>query len=208
MTTTTNIKHVPLLEQDLRSDPIVQLKAWVRSAEDAGMKEPEAMIIASATPDGKPSARVVLLKSLDERGLVFYTNYESRKGKELKKNPSVAAVFYWDILLRQVRVEGEVSILAQEESASYFRTRPLESRIGAWASKQSTVVPNRESLDEAFERKKKEFEGREVPLPPFWGGFLLVPRVFEFWQGRENRLHDRIRYSRSGSTWVIERLAP
>jgi len=197
-----------LLERDLQPDPFRELEQWHHAAEKAKMVEPTAMVLATSTPDGKPSARVVLLKSLTNDGLVFFTNYESRKGRELRQNPRAALLFYWDILLRQVRVEGRVSVLSEAESYEYFKTRPLMSRIGAWSSKQSEVLPDREILEKEVERLKQKFAGKEIPLPPFWGGFRLIPSEFEFWQGRESRLHDRFRYSLRRGQWTIERLSP
>ncbi len=207
-TTHVDRAHAGLTEDDLHPDPLEQMNRWLRDAEAAKMKEPTAMVLATASPDGKPSARVVLLKSLDERGLVFYTNYESRKGKELQKNPSACLLFYWDVLLRQVRVEGTVSLVSKEESHEYFRTRPLMSQIGAWASRQSEVLASRNALETEVRRLEETFSGKDVPLPPFWGGYRLKPEEFEFWQGRENRLHDRLRYSRRANRWIIERLSP
>lgn len=197
-----------LTQRNLHPDPTQELQRWLRSAEEAKMLEPTAMILATATPDGKPSARVVLLKSVNGDGLVFFTNYESRKGKELRQNPRAAVLFYWDVLLRQVRVEGRVSVLSETESYEYFRTRPFMSRIAAWASKQSEILPDREILENEVRRLENEFMGKEIPLPPFWGGFRLIPSEFEFWQGRESRLHDRFRYARRKDSWVIERLSP
>jgi pyridoxamine 5'-phosphate oxidase len=166
------------------------------------------MVLATATPEGKPSARVVLLKGFDERGVVFFTNYEGRKSAELLTNPYAALVFYWIELERQVRVEGPVEKTSRQESEEYFRTRPVESRLSAWASKQSSVIPSRNFLEQKMSDLKSRYENQEVPLPPFWGGFRLQPQMFEFWQGRENRLHDRIRYTQQGGVWVIERLSP
>ncbi len=197
-----------LTQGDFDADPIRELKKWLKAAAEAKVIEPTAMVLATSTPDGKPSARVVLLKSASDDGLVFFTNYESRKGKELRQNPNAALLFYWDILVKQVRVEGRVSVLSEAESFQYFKTRPLMSRIGAWASKQSEVLPDRAILEEEVKRLEKKFEGKEIPLPPFWGGFRLIPSVFEFWQGRENRLHDRFRYSLRKGGWTIERLSP
>ena len=201
-------QHGILAENDLHADPIHQLQRWLRSAEEAKMMEPTAMVLATATPDGKPSARVVLLKSVNGDGLVFFTNYESRKGKELRQNPRAALLFYWDVLLRQVRIEGRVSVLSKAESYEYFRTRPFMSRVSAWASRQSEVLPDREILEKEVRRLENEFEGKEIQLPPFWGGFRLIPSEFEFWQGRESRLHDRFRYSLRKDRWIIERLSP
>ncbi len=156
------------------------------------------MVLATATSDGKPSARVVLLKGYDERGFVFFTNYEGRKSLEVLQNPHAALLFYWGELERQVRVEGVVEKTSRQESEEYFKTRPLESRLGAWASRQSSVIPGRSDLDQKVADLKQIYANREIPLPPFWGGFRVQAQVFEFWQGRENRLHDRIRYSLQG----------
>ena len=166
------------------------------------------MTLATATPDGRPSARVVLLKGFDERGFVFYTNYEGRKGEELEENPYCALVFYWAELERQVRVEGRVSRVPKRESDEYFGSRPRGSRLGAWASEQSRPVGGREVLEERLRVLEAEYEAREVPRPPFWGGYRVEPEVIEFWQGRENRLHDRLVYRRSGGGWGRERLQP
>lgn len=197
-----------LIETDLHPDPIEQLKRWLREAEHAKMVEPTAMALATATKEGKPSTRIVLLKSLQNGSLEFYTNYDSRKAGELKENPLAAIVFYWDVLHRQVRIEGHVSPMSREESFSYFKTRPRMSRIGAWASKQSAVISGRRELEEDVKRIEKEYKGKEIPFPPFWGGYRLVPTEFEFWQGRENRLHDRLRYSLREGRWSIDRLSP
>ena len=166
------------------------------------------MTLATASAGGAPSARVVLLKGLDERGFVFYSNYESRKARELGENPLAALVFHWREFGRQVRVEGRVSRVSAAESDDYFRTRPLGSRLAAWASPQSEVIQSREALDERFAGVAAVYEGRDVPLPPFWGGFRLDPDAVEFWQHRDDRLHDRLRYRRSGGGWTLERLAP
>jgi pyridoxamine 5'-phosphate oxidase len=209
MTHTEKDHHEGVLtESDLNPDPIRQLQDWLRYAEEAKLMDPTAMVLATSTPDGKPSARVVLLKSVDNGGLVFYTNYESRKGKELRQNPRAAVLFYWDVLLRQVRVEGKISVLSEAESFEYFKTRPFMSRIGAWASKQSEVLPDRNVLEQEVRRLEKEFDGKEIPLPPNWGGFRLIPSAFEFWQGRESRLHDRFHYLLHKERWIIERLSP
>ena len=167
------------------------------------------MTLATATPDGIPSARVVLLKDVDERGFVFYSNYESQKGRELAANPRAALVFYWPGLERQVRVGGSVEQVGREETERYFRSRPFASRIGALASYQSEVLPDRTELEERVRRLTLEHQGAEVPLPPTWGGYRLVPSSLEFWQGRPSRLHDRLRYARAADgTWTIERLSP
>jgi pyridoxamine 5'-phosphate oxidase len=194
---------------DASSDPIVQFRRWFDEALTADLHEPNAMTLATATTTGRPSARVVLLKGFDERGFVFYTNYEGRKSGELEANPYCALVFYWGELERQVRVEGRGSRIPEGESDEYFRVRPRGSRLGAWASEQSRPVADRETLEVRLRGLEAEYEGREVPRPPFWGGYRVEPEVIEFWQGRENRLHDRLVYRRLGREgWRRERLQP
>jgi pyridoxamine 5'-phosphate oxidase len=198
-----------LRKAGVEPDPIRQFQTWLTQALGANIPEPNAMTLATATPDGRPSARVVLLRGIDEAGFTFHTNYESRKGRELAGNPWAALVFYWPALERQVRVEGTVERLPPAESDAYFRTRPTGSRLGAWASPQSSVVPSREALEQRLQEVAREYEGREVPRPPFWGGYRLRPVAVEFWQGRPNRFHDRLLYRRLPSgAWQIERLAP
>jgi pyridoxamine 5'-phosphate oxidase len=197
-----------LVEADVVPDPVVQFRAWFRDALAADLHEPNAMTLATTTPDGGPSARTVLLKGYDERGFVFYTNYEGRKARELEANPLCALLFYWGELERQVRIEGRASRLSGEESDAYFASRPRGSRIGAWASEQSRPVEDRSILEERVRVLEAEYEGREIPRPPFWGGYRVEPDTIEFWQGRENRLHDRIVYHRSGRGWKIVRLQP
>ena len=197
-----------LAESDVAPDPVEQLRRWFDEALAAGLHEPNAMTVATATRDGRPSARVVLLKGCDERGFVFYTNYEGRKGREIEENPRAALLFYWGELERQVRVEGTASRIPRVESDAYYAGRPLGSRLGAWASEQSRVAGGRGVLEGRVGDLEAEYEGREVPRPPFWGGYRVEPEVVEFWQGRENRLHDRIVYRRQGGGWEIERLQP
>jgi pyridoxamine 5'-phosphate oxidase len=198
-----------LHETDVAPDPIEQFRKWFEEALAAGLHEPNAMTLATATSNGRPSARVVLLKGFDEGGFVFYTNYEGRKGRELGENPHCALVFYWGELERQVRVEGPAGRVSGEESDAYHRSRPLGSRLGAWVSEQSRPVEDRVVLEERLRGLEDEYEGREVPRPPYWGGYRVEPEEVEFWQGRENRLHDRLLYRRqSDQGWGIERLQP
>jgi len=198
-----------LKESDLDSNPFMQFDKWFQQALAAGLPEPNAMTLATATLDGKPSARVVLLKGFDEEGFLFFTNYESQKGRELAANPQAALVCYWTELERQVRIVGQVSRVSAEESEAYFQSRPLGSQLGAWASQQSEVVGGRKILEDRLERLTQEYQTKPVPLPPYWGGYRVAPETIEFWQGRPNRLHDRLRYTlQSGNQWLIERLSP
>jgi pyridoxamine 5'-phosphate oxidase len=198
-----------LREEDLAPDPFTQFRAWFDEVARADIREPNAMTLATATPDGRPSARMVLLKGVDARGFAFYTNYESRKGNELTANPRAALVFFWVQLERQVRVEGRVERLSAEESDAYFASRPQGSQLGAWASRQSAVLPDRGPLEARYEELRAQYASQEAPRPPFWGGFRVLPETVEFWQGRVNRLHDRLRYLRQGDgLWGIERLSP
>ncbi len=189
-------------------DPIVQFHEWFEKVIDADLHEPNAMVLATATRDGRPSARTVLLKGYDQRGFVFYTNYEGRKARELETNPICALLFYWGELERQVRIEGRASRLSGEESDTYFAGRPRGSRLGAWASEQSRSVEDRSILEERLRALEAEYEGRDIPRPPFWGGYRVEPDTIEFWQGRENRLHDRLVYLRNEGGWKIVRLQP
>jgi pyridoxamine 5'-phosphate oxidase len=199
----------PLREEDADASPVRQFARWFADAVDAGIREPEAMALATAAPDGSPSVRMVLLKGLDERGAVFYTNYESRKGRELAANPRGALVLYWDPLGRQVRIEGAVVPVGPAESDAYFRGRPRGSQIGAWASAQSRPIPARADLEARVGDLERRFEGEEVPRPPHWGGYRLEPASFEFWQHREDRLHDRLLYlPAAAGGWTVERLSP
>jgi pyridoxamine 5'-phosphate oxidase len=197
----------PLEREHLLEDPVEQLRAWLADAEAAGVLLPNAMALATATADGRPSARQVLLRGLDERGLVFFTNHESRKGRELAENPSAGLVFLWKEVDRQVTVTGSVEPVAEVEADAYFATRPRDAQLGAWASRQSEVIASRVDLDAAVAAADARFPA-EVPRPPYWGGYLVKPDAFEFWQGRRHRLHDRFRYEREVGGWRIERLSP
>lgn len=196
-------------EKTVDRDPLKLFQLWLDEAMAAGIHLAEAMTLATATPEGKPSARLVLLKGADKRGFVFYTNYNSMKARELDSNPQAALVFYWPQLERQVRVEGEVERTGTDESDAYFKTRPRESQIGALASPQSEVIASRESLQQKADELEKLYEGREVARPAHWGGYRLLPQRIEFWKGRPGRLHDRIVYERQvDGSWSIKRLAP
>jgi pyridoxamine 5'-phosphate oxidase len=195
-------------EASVHPDPLVEFARWFEEALKAESRDPNAMTLATASPDGTPSARIVLLKGFDERGFVFFTDYRSRKGEELEKNPRAALVFYWPELERQVRIAGTVSVTEREESEQYFGSRPRGSRISAWISHQSQVIGSRQQLEAQISQIERRYPGDDVPLPPYWGGFRLRPQSIEFWQGRPNRLHDRIRYTRDSERWRIERLSP
>lgn len=196
-----------LTSKNVNKDPFKQFTKWFSEVMSSDFLEPNAMTLATSTPDGKPSARVLLLKGFDENGFVFYSNYKSRKGKELEKNPYASILFYWDKLERQIRIDGRVEKVTPEESDAYFQTRPYKSRLGAWASNQSSVIESRNEIVKQFLKYMVKFK-QHVPLPDSWGGYRLVPDTFEFWQGRPNRLHDRIRYKKIKGGWKIERLAP
>jgi pyridoxamine 5'-phosphate oxidase len=198
-----------LRRADLHSDPLRQFGAWFAAALAADIRDVNAMSLATATPDGKPSVRIVLLKGFDERGFAFFTNYDSEKAREIEANPSAALAFYWAQLERQVRISGTVERTSREDSAAYFHSRPAGSQLGAWVSKQSEVIDARQVLDARLMEMTERFENGDIPLPPHWGGYRVKPDKFEFWQGRPNRLHDRFRYSRrADGSWLIDRLAP
>jgi pyridoxamine 5'-phosphate oxidase len=197
-----------LREQDIERDPLAQFRAWFEEARAAGVFEPEAVALATATPDGAPSVRMVLLKGFDQRGFRFFTSYESRKGSELEANPRAALLFHWKELGRQVRIEGPVGRVPREESEAYALSRSRASRLSALASPQSRVIGSREELEALVARAEERHQG-DLPLPAHWGGYRLEPRVYELWQHREHRLHDRLRYRRAeGGGWIVERLAP
>ncbi len=198
-----------LLEKDLEKIPYKQFEKWFTEAVKAKVLEPNAMTLATATKTGSPSARIVLLKDFDESGFVFFTNYNSNKGKQIEENPKVALVFFWGDLERQVRIEGDIEKISRQDSEEYFNSRPKGSQIGAHASPQSKVIPNRDFLEENLDNLTNEYFGKEIEKPDHWGGYRVIPNAFEFWQGRPNRLHDRILYSKmADGSWKTERLAP
>jgi pyridoxamine 5'-phosphate oxidase len=209
-----NYTHRELTEDAIAADPLLQFQQWFDEALAADLPEPNAMTLATATPDGIPSARMVLLKGLDQRGFIFFTNYQSRKGCELTENPHAALVFWWAEMERQVRIEGRVEAIAPQESDDYFNSRPIGSQLGALASPQSQVIPNRDILEQKLQQLTQGHAEQPISRPPHWGGYRVVPEAIEFWQGRPNRLHDRLRYCRvdagqlENGPWKIERLAP
>jgi pyridoxamine 5'-phosphate oxidase len=204
----TDYARASLSESDVLPDPVSMVRRWLDEAVHAEVSEPTAMALATATSQGIPSVRMVLLKGIDEAGFIFFTNMESRKGKELQQNPSAAVSFFWAELERQIRIEGRIEQIDPAESDRYFSERPRESQLGAIASRQSDVLADRTQLVEAVEKLRAEYENRPIARPMNWGGYRLIPTVFEFWQGRSNRLHDRIRYTNHSSQWRIERLFP
>jgi pyridoxamine 5'-phosphate oxidase len=202
-------QHEGLDEDRLAADPFTQFSQWFHEADESGVVEPNAMVLSTADEQGRPSSRTVLLKGYDRRGFVFYTNYGSRKGAELAANPQASLLFPWIELARQVIIGGRVEKVGRDETAAYFRTRPHGSQLGAWASEQSSPVDSREVLERRYADLAARYpEGEGVPVPPFWGGFRVIPDSVEFWQGRENRLHDRLRYLAEGDAWRVERLCP
>lgn len=204
----TEYRLAALGEEDTDPDPIIQFQRWFQDARDAECREPNAMTLATCTPDAYPSARMVLLKGVDARGFVFFTDYRSQKGQELSDNPAAALCFFWQELERQVRVSGAVQRISRPESKEYYDSRPRTSRIGAWVSHQSQVLPSREVLDAQEVHMTERFATGDVPLPEHWGGFRVIPDRLEFWQGRESRLHDRITYTRRAGAWQRARLSP
>lgn len=198
----------PLTEDSVQGDPVEQFRFWFDEALRAEQPDPEAMTLSTATREGVVSARIVLLKGFDQSGFVFYTNYQSQKSRELVDNPRAAMTFYWPALNRQIRIEGTTEKVSQQESEEYFLTRPRGSQIGAWTSPQSEEIPDRETLERKLAEMEERFKDQSIPCPLFWGGFRLKPILFEFWQGRESRLHDRILYRRQDEIWQISRLAP
>ena len=201
-------RSASLTEADVEKDPIAQFAKWFTDAMSAQLYEPNVMTLATADRNGKPSARIVLLKGFDENGFVFYTNYESHKGRELQENPQASLVFFWPELERQVRIDGKVTKTAPEASDQYFHSRPQGSQIGAMASNQSTILPDRQDLEQKVIDLTEAYQGKEIPRPAHWGGFVVSPESIEFWQGRPSRLHDRIAYQLEGGEWKINRLAP
>jgi len=197
-----------LNETSVDKNPFIQFSKWYKSILHSNLNEPTSMMLSTADVNGNPSARIVLLKEIDDSGFVFYTNYGSRKGKDLEENPKAALTFFWDEVRIQIRIEGRIEKISRETSKEYFSSRPRESQIGAWVSAQSSVIPNREMLENKYVELKEKFGNEEIPLPDFWGGYRLIPNYFEFWQGRENRLHDRICYKKENNDWKIFRIAP
>lgn len=196
------------LEEDAAANPFAQFSVWWNDALASNIEEVNAMTLATVNATGKPSARIVLLKGMSEDGYEFYTNYESDKAKEMAGNNNVALIFFWKELERQIRIEGTVKKASAKVSDTYFNSRPVDSRIGAWSSPQSKIIPSREILEENVKANTQKFEGKEITRPEFWGGYIVEPVLFEFWQGRSNRLHDRIEYVKNGSEWIKRRLAP
>ena len=204
----TNYQKSELGEDSINSDPFEQLKEWLKSAIEEGDSEPTAMVLSTVDLKGHPDSRVVLLKEINSGGLIFFTNYNSEKGKQISENGYVSVVFFWAKAERQVRVKGIAERISEADSQTYFLSRPLESQLGAWASPQSETIGSRKVLDDNYAHCKQYFESHEITKPPHWGGFLIRPEYFEFWQGRKNRLHDRLAYNLTGEKWIIQRLAP
>lgn len=205
-----NYDFPPFTERDAHADPIEQFRAWFEDAKRSDPRQPNTMTLATSSPDGVPSARIVLLKGFDREGFTFFTNYQSDKARNLDCNPLAALLFHWPQLTRTVRVTGAVEKVTRQESEAYFATRPRDSQLGAWASAQSTVIESRDYLHKRYDELKKQYEGRDVPTPPHWGGYRVRPATIEFWQGQTSRLHDRLRYVRENGAgaWTLQRLAP
>ena len=204
----TNYQKFEFTEETVNNDPILQLTAWLNDAIENQKADPTAMILSTIDREGNPESRVVLLKELKAEGLIFFTNYDSKKGQQISMHPQVSIVFFWPEMERQVRVKGKVEKISENDSENYFLSRPIESQLGAWASPQSQVIESREVLDQNYRLYQEYFKNREIEKPPHWGGFLIRPEYFEFWQGRSNRLHDRIAFQKSNEVWDIFRLAP
>ena len=197
-----------LEEHQIPDSPFTLFNEWFKQAGELGVLEPNAMVLSTVSADNKPSSRVVLLKGIDDAGFIFYSNYESRKGKELEHNPYVSILFFWPEAERQIRIEGKVSKISTESSKEYFVSRPRESQLGAWASAQSSIIQGRHSIEESYQQCLAQYEGKDIPLPDFWGGYIIHPSSFEFWQGRPSRLHDRMKYTKEQDSWLIVRLSP
>lgn len=202
-------KYGQLLEHEVPSDPMTLFRQWFEEAQSAKISEPNAMTLATVDPDGKPSARIVLLKGNPKEGFIFFTNYDSRKGKAIETNPDVSVVFLWKEIERQVRIEGKAVKLSEDQSTAYYHSRPKGSQLGAWVSSQSETISDREVLESSYTKLSDKFkDDNHLPKPPNWGGYIILPAMIEFWQGRTSRLHDRIRYRNSEGAWIIDRLAP
>ena len=204
----TDYNKYVLEEENISKNPFDQLKIWLDDALQANLPDPTAMVLSTIDQDGNPESRVVLLKELNSRGLVFFTNYNSKKGKQIGMNNRVSVVFFWPELERQVRIKGKAQKVSDKESEIYYQSRPVDSRLGAWASPQSQIIENRDVLNSNYKFYQEHFKGREIEKPPHWGGYLIRPEYFEFWQGRSNRLHDRLEFSFTDGEWKIRRLAP
>jgi len=203
-----NYKQKSLGVSDVDLNPFEQFEKWFKETLHSGILEPTAFILSTADKNARPSSRTLLMKGFDPKGFYFYSNYESKKGNDLEENNQAAMLFFWSELERQIRIEGRTEKISKEQSYEYFKTRPFKSKVGAWASNQSSVIDSRFTIIKKFLNYLIKFHSTEIPLPPYWGGYILIPEVFEFWQGRANRLHDRVRYRLSGNEWIIERLSP